>query len=454
MKSHSTLIVFAFAELMAGAVFAKPLTIVAAGDAFMVQKFPESYSIAPEIAAWIGSGDARFVNFEAVVNDGSCPPAAASGGTWAVMRPDVLPDLLAFGFNGCGTANNHSTDYSAEGLRMTKRALKARGIANAGTGEDLAAASAPAFVDTPNGRVAIISVTATFSPDGRAGLKTTRSPGRPGVNALRHKEKYFVTKEHLATIKEIAAATGINGSRALSQQDGFTLPDAPGTYVLDKLAFEESATEGKTSSCDARDLKRITGEIAAAKSNAAAVVVFAHSHDIRGTHYYEPAAYFEEFCRAAVDAGADAVIGGGTHELKGIEFRKGRPIFYSLGDFVFQNNVTPSVPPDFCEKYSVPLDSDAKTALAARSKGGKVGLHTHRANFLSVLPKIEIENGEVKRVAMLPIELHFGQDWSVNGLPRAASPKDVEDIAKTLSDLSAEYGTKIVRCPDGTLEAW
>lgn len=453
MKALSYGLILVVASLATRVVSAKPLTIVTAGDAFMVQRFPKGYSIAPELAGWIGSGDARLVNFEAVVNDGSCPPAAQSGGTWAVMRPEVLDDLLAFGFNGCGTANNHSTDYSAEGLRMTKRALKARGIANAGTGEDLAEASAPAFIETPNGRVAVVSVSASFNADGRAGLKTSRSPGRPGLNALRHKEKYFVTKEHFAAIREVAGGTGINGQRALNQQDGFTLPDAPGTYVLGGLSFEEAEKEGKTSWCNTNDLKRITAAIASAKREAAAVVVLAHSHDIRGTRYCEPAKYFEEFCRAAVDAGADAVIGGGTHELKGVEFRKGRPIFYSLGDFVFQNNVTPSVPPDFCEQYSVPLDSDAKTALAARSKGGKVGLHTHRANFLSVLPKVEVEGGEVKRVTLMPIELHFGQDWSVNGLPRPASPQDAADIAKTLSDLSAEYGTEIVRREDGLLEA-
>ena len=118
------------------------------------------------------------------------------------------------------------------------------------------------------------------------------------------------------------------------------------------------------------------------------------------------------------------------HQLKGIEIRNGKPIFYSLGDFVFQNNVVPIVPPDFCEQYGVPLDSDAKTAFNARSKGGKVGLHAFRENFLSVVPKIEFVQGNpVARVTMLPIELHFGCDWSVNGLPRAADAEATKVIA-------------------------
>ena len=158
-------------------------------------------------------------------------------------------------------------------------------------------------------------------------------------------------------------------------------------------------------------------------------------------------------CHAAIDSGATAVIGGGTHQLKGIEFRNGCPIFYSLGDFVFQNSVTPSVPPDFCEKYGVPLDSTAQVAHNARSKNGTVGLHTDRANFLTVIPKIEVSGGKVVRVTMLPVELHFGHDWSVNGLPRPADAQASADIEKVLSDLSAEFGTKIVRLEGGILEA-
>ena len=54
---------------------------------------------------------------------------------------------------------------------------------------------------------------------------------------------------------------------------------------------------------------------------------------------------------------------------------------------------------------------------------------------------------------MLPIELHFAHDWSVNGLPRPADAKDSADIEKQLATLSAEFGTEIVRLPGGILEA-
>ena len=455
MKSVMMLSSCAVACFCALAVFGgkKPLTIVSAGDAFMVQRFPARYSVAPEMKSWIASGDARLVNFECVVNDGSCPPAAWSGGTWSIMYPEVLPDLLAYGFNGCGCANNHSLDYGKEALFNTMRVLDEAGIKHCGTGRDMQEASAPAIIESPNGRVAVISLSSAFHPDARAGFTTSRSPGRPGMNALRVNRKYYVTKDRLAILKDIAAATMINGSRALNQAAGFTAPDAPGTFVFGGIAFEEAKKEGRTSWCNPNDLKRFKADIAAARAKADAVIVMAHSHDIRGTRYCEPDYYFEEFCRAMIDSGATAIIGGGTHQLKGIEFHKGCPIFYSLGDFVFQNSVTPSVPPDFCEQYSVPLDSTAKVAHAARSKNGKVGLHTDRANFLSVIPKIEVVDGKVVRVTMLPVELHYAHDWDINGLPRPADAKASADIEKALATLSAEYGTKIVRLENGILEA-
>lgn len=431
----------------------KKLTLVCAGDAFMARKFPRNYSFSPVLANWIAAGDARLVNLECVVNDASCRPAAWSGGTWAYMPEDSLADLISCGFNGCGTANNHSTDYSWDGLFLTLERLDSLGIAHAGTGADLQQASAPSFVCSGSAKTAFISVSASFHPDGRAGLTTPLSPGRPGLNALRQSTTYLVSAEQLNALREIADTTFINGNRKLDQEAGFVAPDAPGTFAFGGFAFAESPSGGKSSRCNRIDLERITTSIREARAKADAVVVIIHSHDIAADRYCDPDKYMEEFCRAAIDAGADAVIGGGTHQIKPVEFHAGKPIFYSLGNFIFQNSVTTSVPPDFCEQYGLPPDTSAEKALATRSENGKTGLHTDRANFLSFIPKIEIENGECRRVTMLPIELNFGADWSVNGLPRPASKRDTADIVKQLKALSAPYGTEIELLPDGTIEA-
>jgi hypothetical protein len=48
----------------------------------------------------------------------------------------------------------------------------------------------------------------------------------------------------------------------------------------------------------------------------------------------EPRGNLRRFARGVIDAGADAVVGHGPHVLRGVEFYRGRPIFYSLGNFV------------------------------------------------------------------------------------------------------------------------
>jgi hypothetical protein len=48
----------------------------------------------------------------------------------------------------------------------------------------------------------------------------------------------------------------------------------------------------------------------------------------------EPRGELRAWARAVIDAGADAVIGHGPHVLRGIEFYRGKPIAYSLGNFL------------------------------------------------------------------------------------------------------------------------
>jgi hypothetical protein len=48
----------------------------------------------------------------------------------------------------------------------------------------------------------------------------------------------------------------------------------------------------------------------------------------------EPRGNLRRWARAMLDAGADAVVGHGPHVLRGVEFYNGKPIFYSLGNFL------------------------------------------------------------------------------------------------------------------------
>jgi poly-gamma-glutamate synthesis protein (capsule biosynthesis protein) len=55
-----------------------------------------------------------------------------------------------------------------------------------------------------------------------------------------------------------------------------------------------------------------------------------------GTEFvHQPNPYQRAFARTLVNAGADAILGHHPHVLQGVELVRGRPVFYSLGNFLF-----------------------------------------------------------------------------------------------------------------------
>lgn len=422
---------------------AKTMSFSAAGDALMVKTLPKDYHGLAPVADFIRQGEARLVNLETVLSNFDCFPSTYSGGTWVNARPEILDELLCFGFNMFGCANNHSMDYSYDGLVSTMNVLEKSGVAYAGIGKSLEQAAAPTQLSTKAGRVMMISICSTFDDAARAGYDAGALPSRPGLNPLRINTIYTVTQEHMKALHEIAAATKINGEKNNSVRAGFTPPDAAGCFDIGGIKFQEGETEGKMTVCHPLDLSRTKAGIEQALNQADYVVVIAHSHQIKGEEYHEPDYFFETFCRACIDAGACAVIGGGTHQLKPLEIYKGKPIFYSLGNFAFQNNSVELLPPDFMEKYGLSPDSTAQQGLNARSKNNTVGLHTDISNYRSVIPYFEMEGNCLTRLTLMPIELGFDLDDSLKGLPYAAKSDEAKSIFEQLRQISEPYNTKM-----------
>src|SRR4029453_5840753 len=103
-------------------------------------------------------------------------------------------------------------------------------------------------------------------------------------------------------------------------------------------------------------LKEDLDEIAAVVKNAAGLsdytIVTIHSHE-GGRERTLPADFLLPFARAMIDAGADMFVGHGPHVLRGIEIYKGKPIMYSLGDFIFQNETLLRLPSENYESYDL-----------------------------------------------------------------------------------------------------
>lgn len=83
------------------------------------------------------------------------------------------------------------------------------------------------------------------------------------------------------------------------------------------------------------DLAILKSDILNLKSRSDVIIVSMHA----GTEYTRhPSKFQTDFAHAAIDAGADVVIGHHPHWIQDIEIYKGRPIFYSLGNFVFDQS--------------------------------------------------------------------------------------------------------------------
>ena len=131
---------------------ADKITFTAAGDVFMNRPLPETgYKDLDEISELIRGSEVRFANLETTVHDREGYPYPFSGGTWAMASPQILEDLKKFGFNIYNAANNHSMDYSHNGLEATIRHLKEHDIRFAGIGMNLADAAAPVYLECRQG---------------------------------------------------------------------------------------------------------------------------------------------------------------------------------------------------------------------------------------------------------------------------------------------------------------
>lgn len=424
----------------------------ATGDSMLLHLFPEGYAFS-DIAAAIADCDVRITNLEEVLSNWDCCASTYCGGQWINAEPNRLPELMRYGFNLFSCANNHAMDYSYDGIASTMRALRGAGVPFAGIGESLKAASAPAIFEVPasGARVAMISVTSTFIDAARAGDARGSIPARAGINPLRVKTSYQVTAEHLQALREIAAGTHINGERDNARKIGSLPPEVEGSLNFGGQFFTLSAdgTEGKTTTCDKRDLERILGELRAAREDADLVVVSVHSHQIKRDSYREPDYFLEEFAHTCIDAGADAIIGGGTHQMKPIEIYRGKPVFYSLGNFIFQSGMVAQLPSDYWDKYHFPVEWSVAEAQARKTRGGTIGLETDRDNYLSVLPRMEFDDaGALVALDLVPIELGFARERAFKGLPVPADAATAAEITDRLNEISAPYGTRFTW--DGT----
>jgi poly-gamma-glutamate synthesis protein (capsule biosynthesis protein) len=418
----------------------KSFSLVATGDSFITRRTPVTDPDFQDIAQLIGKSDVRFTNLETVIRRDEGFPAAQSGGTWATSPPEVLEDLAGYGFNLYAWANNHTLDYSYGGLSSTRHHLDQVGLAHAGVGANLAEASAIRYLETPSGRVALIAATSSFHESWIAGAQRADGPGRPGINPLRFSTIHQITREQLDGLRSAAGACRINAAHENRIKEGFVVPDREGTFRFGQHLFAESEVPGESTHPHPGDLRRIQKSVEEASRQADSVLVSIHAHEGKNGKKDLPADFLVAFSRSCVDAGAHAVIGHGPHVLRGCEIYKNRPIFYSLGNFIFQNESVPWQPADFYEKYSLEESLTVSEVFARRSGNGTRGLGINPKVWHSVIASWRMTGGELREITFHPITLGFGEPSHRSGTPRLT-----HDLAalEELVALSEPFGTNL-----------
>ena len=321
----------------------------------------------PTIASLL-KGDVVFTNFEATIFDvkkGQSPPDGRfiDGRFILVSPPEALDSLKTFGFNLLSLSNNHSWDLKVPGIENALEQAKRLDLVHAGIGHTVDGAAAPGYMHTPKGTVALVAMASGFIADG--------------------------------------ASANVN-----------------------ELRVERNAPNPE-------DAQRILRSIRDAKQRAELVIVYQHNHAFdkpfstimseRLPELLVPPEWLKKWTHAEVDAGADIIVMHGAPLLHGVEIYRDRPIFFDLGNFIFQ------LPPT-ATNLDEPIWLDDPIV------------------WESVVAYVEFEGKSLKSVRFRPIALDnkIGQGQAdTRGLPRPATGDQAHYILERLADLSRPFGTNI-----------
>lgn len=352
------------------------LQLYAVGD--VAPSRPDPDTLFVDVAEELRKGDVVFCQLEINLTErGTRLPQARHTDRTSSAAAQALRRA---GFNVVSFAGNHCMDWGREGFFDTIEALRGAGLSVVGVGANLAEARRPVLIERRGTRVAILAYSSILP------MGYWAEENRPGCAPLRAHTLYEQI-EH----------------------------DQPGTPAR----VHTFAHRG--------DLAALVRDVQQAKAQAEVVVLSLHW----GIHFVPAviADYQREVAHAAIDAGADLILGHHAHILKGIETYRGRPILYSLCNFAVDlrmdaahaasrgfreiQKLHPHWEPDFESSYNFPADSRR-----------------------TVVVKCTIAEGAVRRVALLPAWI---DRQSQPRILKAADPR-FDDVVEYLRQMTSEAG--------------
>lgn len=254
-------------------------------------------------------------------------------------RPEIADALVGAGLEVVSFAGNHTMDWGAEGMFDTLAHLDRAGAMHMGAGADIHAARAPVIVE-------------------RAGLRT----GFLAVNSILP-QNYWADE----------------GKPGCAPMRGHT--------IYEQIEHDQPGTPARIHTFPHReDLAALVASIEALRPQVDVLILSHHA----GIHFVPAVVpdYQRDVARAAIDAGADMVLGCHAHILKGMEFYRGKPIVHSLANFALDLKMTaehaaskgfreiqklnPDWVPDLGSSYNFPPDSAMSVIVEARFDGPRM----------------------------------------------------------------------------------
>ena len=317
----------------------KSLTMLAVGDLVLEDAGGERFlSLA---APALRKGNVVVGQGEIVFTSRGIQTYVEMGGPSPGCPPDNMNALAAAGFNVITLAGNHIWDMGAPGIEDTVNGLKKLGIAVTGGGMNIDEARKPAIIERDGTRFGFLS----YNCVGGVGQWATKlKPGCAYVRIISHYE--------------------MNGANPGGPPEVFTWAEP-------------------------NSLKLMTEDIKKLRPLCDILVVSLH----KGVLGFPDklAAYDQQVSYAAIDAGADLILGHHAHILKGIEEYKGKIIFHGLGHFIFDVAKLP-------QEFRSPLGVSPGAPLYAQSFNPGID----PLSRWTIIAKCTVENNKITQVGYLP----------------------------------------------------
>lgn len=353
----------------------KEIVFLATGDVGMNRENPAS--IFDGVRESLQEGDLVF---------GQLEPCLASVGTPACqsrlpMRgdPKGAGAIRGAGYDVISFATNHCMDWGREAFFQTIDVLKKEEIQVIGAGKNIDEARKPAIVEIHGTRIGILGYNTILPQDYYA------TKDRPGCAPMR------------------------------------------GLTVYEPMEHDQPGTPCRIHTFPHReDLQKLLEDIRALRKQVDILALSIHW----GIHFIPAvlADYQRDVAHAAIDAGADVILGHHTHILKPIEVYRGKVIFYSLANFALDP------PQAFAENLDQQEQHQEMMKLNADWKKSKKKMPED--SYKTILARMRIRNGKIQKVEYLPVLL----DEDSN--PRMLGPEeaDYHEIVRYMEEITRDQG--------------